>query len=324
MLNKTITVKLKQTTIIIPSIIILTLASLSLIFQPLSRAASAIDNNVSLNKTSGSVKGNEQLAIAGQEDFFKGKRIMQTSAGRSHSLALDDNGQVYSWGTNTYGQLGNGNNNRISSPTNISTSGVLMGKKIIQVSAGSYHNLALDSEGKIYSWGYNEAGQLGDGSFTDSNLPTAVDVSGVLTGKKISFATSGYYYNLSIDTDGKLYSWGDNGDGQLGNGASSNSNTPILVNFGSLLDRTITSITFDGVEALSFNVVDGKTIEVVTPPHAAGKVDVVITADDGAVWTITQGYEYVDNSSPEQPTSEVPSGEIEVPSTGYKNKSNFK
>ena len=297
-----------------------------------------------------------------------GRKIVQVSAGREHSFALDDAGQVYSWGTNNRGQLGDGTNNNSNIPVKVSSPQNMTDVKVSKISSGADHCLAIDSNGQIYAWGKNQYGQLGNASTNDSNIPVIINDSGDFVNKNITYLAAGHNHSFAVGLDGDVFSWGNNFFGQLGNGTTierhtpsrieanlgatitqitsfyqhsavltadghihtwgwntqsqignnttTNTLSPIQVNFSSLLNRDITSITFDGVEALSFNVVDGKTIEVVTPPHQPGKVDVVITADDGKTWTLSKGYEYIDNSSPEQPAVEVPEEEIRVPSTG--------
>ena len=199
------------------------------------------------------------------------------------------------------------------------------GKTISQISAGGVHSLALDSEGQIYAWGYNYYGQLGNGDTTDSNTPVKVDASGVLAGKTITQISAGDGHSLALDSEGQIYAWGANYYGQLGNGDTTSSNTPVQTNFSNMLDRSITSIKFGDVEAISFNVIDGKTIKAITPPHTAGKVDITITDNEGKTWTILQGYEYMgekqeeennDNSQNNTDQNTISPEDITAPNTG--------
>ena len=201
------------------------------------------------------------------------------------------------------------------------------GKTISQISVGGNHSLALDSEGQIYAWGSNDYGQLGNGDTTSSNTPVKVDTSGVLAGKTISQISAGSNYSLALDSEGQIYAWGDNYNGLLGNGDTTSSNTPVQTNFSNMLDRSITSIKFGDVEAISFNVIDGKTIKAITPPHTAGKVDITITDNEGKTWTILQGYEYMgekqeeennDNSQNNTDQNTISPEDITAPNTGYK------
>ena len=255
-------------------IAMLSLLVLSIFLQSLTtltKQASATDG-LSISTNKGSILGNETIDITSEANLFEGKTISQISAGSDHSLALDSEGQIYAWGYNYYGQLGNGDTTSSNTPVKVDTSGVLAGKTISQISAGSNHSLALDSEGQIYAWGGNYVGQLGNGGTTDSN-------------------------------------------------------TPVQTNFSNMLDRSITSIKFGDVEAISFNVIDGKTIKAITPPHTAGKVDITITDNEGKTWTILQGYEYMgekqeeennDNSQNNTDQNTISPEDITAPNTGYK------
>ncbi len=121
--------------------------------------------------------------------------------------------------------------------------GALAGKTISQVAAGGYHSLALTTDGSLYAWGYNGFGQLGSGTTTNSSIPVAVDTTGALAGKTISQVAAGYDYSLALTTDGSLYAWGTNGNGQLGNGTTTNSSVPVPVDTtGALAGKTITQI----------------------------------------------------------------------------------
>jgi alpha-tubulin suppressor-like RCC1 family protein len=79
-------------------------------------------------------------------------------AGNGHSLAIDANDFLWAWGSNSYGQIGVGNTNSVSTPVQI-----LIGKKIVSAKAGHDYSMAIDDNGKLWLWGLNESGQLGDG-----------------------------------------------------------------------------------------------------------------------------------------------------------------
>lgn len=101
--------------------------------------------------------------------------VRQISAGAYHSLALLNSGNLVAWGYNDSGQLGNGNNNLNSNiPTGViglSGSGAGLISEITQISAGSYHSSALDTNGQIVAWGYNGEGELGNGTSTSQLEP---------------------------------------------------------------------------------------------------------------------------------------------------------
>ena len=147
-------------------------------------------------------------------------------------IAKDSNGKLYSWGRNNFGQLGNGTTENSSMPICISDmeNRPLNGKNIVDVYA-DYTMIAKDSNGKLYSWGDNDSGKLGNGTTTNSSMPICIsEVEGSpLKEKNIVKIYRGYDTIIAKDSDGKLYSWGSNGDGQLGDGTRNNSNIPICI-----------------------------------------------------------------------------------------------
>jgi len=160
---------------------------------------------------------------------LSGKTITQAAAGQYHSIALASDGKVYTWGYNSNGQLGNGNNTTSNVPVAVITSGVLIGKTITKVAAGASHSIALASDGTVYTWGYNGYGQLGNGDNTRRNVPVAVSTSVVLSGKTITQVAAGGHHSIALASDEKVYPWGYNSKGQLGNGNNTNSNVPVAV-----------------------------------------------------------------------------------------------
>ena len=142
-------------------------------------------------------------------------------------------GNAYCWGTNRVGQLGaNTSDDSSLVPRAVFTGGVLAGKSLIGITVGMSHACALDTGGRAYCWGLNNAGQLGDGGAAGltSNRPVAVDTSGVLQGKQLVQISSGAGHTCARDTAGALYCWGDNTYGQLGDGTKVTRTSPVTVN----------------------------------------------------------------------------------------------
>lgn len=104
--------------------------------------------------------------------------------------------------------------------------GALADKEVIQLSTSKLHALALTSDSKVYSWGNNNCGQLGDGTTQFSNLPIAVDTSGILKDKNIVQIYAGRNHSLAVDSDDNIYAWGRGG---IGNGKIFNSLLPKCV-----------------------------------------------------------------------------------------------
>ena len=148
-------------------------------------------------------------------------KVVYISAGSYHSVAVNSNGDVYSWGWNGQGQLGNGTNTDSNVSLPVRTAGTPMaGKTVVDFSISNEHTVALTSDGQIYAWGRNESGQLGDGTNTASTLPVAVRTVGTpFAGKKAVQVVAGGWegaHSLALGTDGTVYSWGRNLNGQLG------------------------------------------------------------------------------------------------------------
>jgi alpha-tubulin suppressor-like RCC1 family protein len=173
---------------------------------------------------------------------LSGKTVVAIAAGQFHTLALCSDGTLAAWGYNFYGQLGNGLTAQSSTPVAVIKTGVLSGKTITGIAAGTYHSFALCSDGTLAAWGYNGNGELGNGGTGFSPLPVAVDTSGVLAGKTISAVAAGSFHNFALCTDGTLAGWGYNGFGQLGNNSTASSSVPVLVDdSGALAGKTITT-----------------------------------------------------------------------------------
>jgi len=169
---------------------------------------------------------NVPVAVKTEGTPMKGKTISQISSGYVHNLALSMDGKVYAWGDNAGGQLGDGTINNRKTPVAVKTNGTDMdGKTIVQVSAGSYHNVALSSDGKLYAWGNNSDGQLGDGTINNRNVPVAVKTTGTdMDGKTIVQVSAGDEHTIALDAEGNIYEWG------TVRGSYSRNTTPQLFN----------------------------------------------------------------------------------------------
>jgi probable HAF family extracellular repeat protein len=146
--------------------------------------------------------------------------VAAISAGFYHSMALKLDGTVWTWGLNSFGQLGNGTNTNSNVPVQVS--GL---SNIVAIAGDAYHSMALKSDGTVWAWGDNEFGQLGNGTIINSNIPVQVSgLSGV-----VAIATGGFGHSMALKSDGTVWTWGDNEFGQLGNGTITNSNIPVQV-----------------------------------------------------------------------------------------------
>jgi alpha-tubulin suppressor-like RCC1 family protein len=155
--------------------------------------------------------------------------VVSVAGGASHSLAVASDGHAYAWGYNGYGQLGNGSNVSATTPVEVKgIGGTGFLSNIVAISAGYHFSLALTQGGQVDAWGDNANGELGNGSTTRTLTPVAVKGpggTGVLS--NVRSISAGYYFSLAVTNDGLVSTWGQNNDGQLGNGSTSDSSTPV-------------------------------------------------------------------------------------------------
>jgi alpha-tubulin suppressor-like RCC1 family protein len=172
---------------------------------------------------------------------LSGKTVTSISAGFAHACAIAA-GQVFCWGLNENGQLGNATNVTTSSPVGVDTSGVLAGKTVSSISSGGYFTCAIANSSGL-CWGAGNSGQLGVGISASSNIPISVLSTGALQDKPFTQIEAGLSHACGI-ASGAAFCWGSNSNGQLGNNTRSNSSTPVSVTAtGSLAGKTLTSIS---------------------------------------------------------------------------------
>lgn len=133
--------------------------------------------------------------------------IKAISTNGYHSLALDLDGQVWAWGSNWNGESGAEDEEYVPYATKIDAFAD-QEIKIVSIEAGRYHSLALDTEGSVWAWGYNEDGELGIGNDEDQYIPQLVQtLDGALAG--ITAISAGSYHSLALDSYGGIWAWGD-------------------------------------------------------------------------------------------------------------------
>ncbi|XP_066574468.1 probable E3 ubiquitin-protein ligase HERC6 isoform X2 [Amia ocellicauda] len=157
-------------------------------------------------------------------NFFRSIPVVQVACGKFHSLALSKDGAVYSWGKNSFGQLGQGKGVSFTQATPCQVLS-LYGAPVSQVAAGGEHSFALLLSGAVYGWGANNTGQLGlnrtdkRGRFT----PYAVPALGHLG---VSYISCGEAHSAALTKDGSVYTFGDGNQGQLGHNSTANEIKP--------------------------------------------------------------------------------------------------
>lgn len=192
--------------------------------------------------------------------------IVAIAAGATHSLAVDFKGNVYSWGDNTYGQLGREDNGL--------GAGKVKGVKNAQrVSAGNGSCLAQTSDGKVYAWGYGEYGQIGNNS-TETYRDTPVQCSRV---SGAVYTACGVYHNLAVNKSGDVYAWGRNQYNQLGTGKNSNGTTAEKVLSGLASDSAYTATLFQDSSAWAQTEIKDLYPRDIVPPSSLGNYQYAIT-----------------------------------------------
>ena len=172
-------------------------------------------------------------------------RAQWVGAGTAHTIAVcNQDSSVFSWGANNDGQLGVNDtiqSNKAGAVHGPGNSGFLAGVKMVV--ARENYSLALMKNGTVWGWGYNGDGELGNNSAKNALTPVQVHGMGnigFLTG--IKSISGGYAHVLALTNDGKVYAWGDNANGELGNDSRKNDSVPVLVHGPNFTD-TLTGIT---------------------------------------------------------------------------------
>ena len=144
--------------------------------------------------------------------------------GETYSLAIKVDGSLWAWGDNDYGQLGDGTTTQRSTPVQIGSD-----TNWQSIASGQNHSLAIKADGTLWAWGSNYHGQLGDGTTTQRNSPVQIGIK--TNWQSISASVGGPegVYSLAIKTDGTLWAWGGNWSGQLGDGTTTQRNTPVQI-----------------------------------------------------------------------------------------------
>jgi alpha-tubulin suppressor-like RCC1 family protein len=149
-----------------------------------------------------------------------GVSVVEAALGGGHSCARKEDGTVWCWGDNSYGQLGDGTDlGTSSSPVLVSALGVTA----VAVALGTSHTCARKGDGSLWCWGDNSQGQLGDGTLVARSSPVLASALGA-TAVAVALGTS---HTCARKGDGSLWCWGDNSQGQLGDGTTAEKGSPV-------------------------------------------------------------------------------------------------
>uniref|UniRef100_A0A672MD85 X-linked retinitis pigmentosa GTPase regulator n=1 Tax=Sinocyclocheilus grahami TaxID=75366 RepID=A0A672MD85_SINGR len=159
--------------------------------------------------------------------WFKNDVPLRISCGDEHTALVTENGKLFMFGSNNWGQLGLGTKTTVNKPTCVKA---LKSERVKLAACGRTHTLVYTSRGKLYASGGNNEGQLGLGDCDDRTSFHLVDFFS--KHEPVKMLAAGSNTSAALTQDGRLYMWGDNSEGQIGLGKESNALTPREVSVG--------------------------------------------------------------------------------------------
>lgn len=167
----------------------------------------------------------EPVQVLGEDGEGYLKDIVYIAAGTNYSAAINKKGEVWTWGLNTNGQLGDGSTINKYTPVRVKAN--LNG--IIQIACGNNHMIAVKADGTAYTWGYNQYGKLGDNTTVQRTIPVQVLQSANTAVEDIIAVEASHNNSYLIKADGTVLSVGYGANGGLGNSATANQTLPVQV-----------------------------------------------------------------------------------------------
>ena len=161
--------------------------------------------------------------------------IIAVMGGEIHNTALKSDGTVWAWGWNAFGQLGDGTTNEADIPVQVGLNSVPPLTSVTKLGGRTYWTCAVKSDGTVWAWGMNQGGQMGNGTVNPQAGPqvtSPVQVNDSQAGGHIHGAlqvSCGYTYGVALATNGTVWTWGTGPNGELGNGTTGFSYTPVQV-----------------------------------------------------------------------------------------------
>ncbi len=164
-------------------------------------------------------------------DFLVDESVKEIVFGDTFTVLTTTENRVFTFGDNYHGELGNGDVFHSDFPEEITGNFALdFDETIDVVSAGRMHAVLLTSESRIYTWGYNSHGQLGDGTLIDSNLPIDItDNFNLDSGEKITMVYAVDNRSFAITSANNVFAWGNNERGELGDNSLYSQQLPVNI-----------------------------------------------------------------------------------------------
>lgn len=186
------------------------------------------------------------------------------SAGDYHSAAISNDGNLWCWGRNYYGQLGNGLKTDSNKPVKVLGS-------VKFVSLGGWHSAAITMDGSLWCWGYNYYGQLGNDSSIDAYKPVRIM-------NNVETIQLGYFQSAAVKSDKTLWCWGCNNNGQLGDNSTTKRSTPVKI-----MGTTIKSQKISVNTSISKTYTAGLTFSL----NATAKTNLFYSSSDKTTATVS-------------------------------------
>ena len=251
---------------------------------------------------------------------FDGEAVLMVACGRAHTAVATEGGGVYTFGDGQDGLLGHGDFEDQLVPRRVAAEG-FNDERVVMLAVRETHMVALSEEGHVFTWGAGDDGQLGHGDGEDQLVPRQVEPER-FGGERVVFVAAGGDHTVAVTAGGRLYTWGDGHQGQLGHGSQTKGRdyyrqTPTLVwagafggsavmmaacgeKFTLVVTRDLTlwacGCGYDGQLGLSRAHIEGMTHafkrvrsarfgEARIVAAAAGKNHSTAVTEDGALWT---------------------------------------
>lgn len=218
---------------------------------------SVLDNKSQLHVFGSTLNG--RLGLGDSDELFIAKPTLVSSlsgvqhvdCGDNHSVAVANEGEVYTWGVGSWGRLGLGHQADVSAPSKVE-----MSEKALDAVCGAYHTLVLGTSGKVYGFGWHNQGRIGVGSSDETlTIETPLEIEALTSADRIVSIAAGQGGSVAVTAGGKLYTWGSGSFGALGHGDSKDQWAPKQVE--SVKDLTFVRAAMGANHALALTT-DGQ------------------------------------------------------------------